>query len=67
MTEACSPVPMNKVVLGKSTPPNLKNIKSKVGSMMNSNYKVSKGGRRKRLSASILEQRSISLAVYLLV
>ena len=33
-------VPMNKIVLGKSNLPNLKNIKSKVGSMMNSNYKV---------------------------
>ena len=31
---------MNKIVLGKSTLPNLKNIKSKVGSMMNTNYKV---------------------------
>ena len=31
---------MNKIVLGKSTLPNLKNIKSKVGSMINSNYKV---------------------------
>ena len=31
---------MNKIVLGKSTLPNLKNIKSKVGSMINTNYKV---------------------------
>ena len=31
---------MNKIVLGKSTLPNLKNIKSKIGSTWNTNYKV---------------------------
>jgi hypothetical protein len=38
-------VPMNKVVLGKSTLPNLRGIRSKVGSMANSSYKVTHYGR----------------------
>jgi hypothetical protein len=51
-SETTKRVPMNKIVLGKSTLPNLRNIKSKVGSMMNTNYKPG-GGQVKIVSKPV--------------